>query len=71
MINVRDVHTLKMKNLFKNLVPRKQQKDILMGRRRDRLDGRREKQKKTRAANAPRKKKERARKAAQAAAGAS
>jgi len=45
-------------------------KDISMGRRRDRLDGRRAKQKKTRAANSPRKKKERARKAAQAAAAA-
>ena len=42
-----------------------------MGRRRDRLDGRRAKQKKTRAANSPRKAKERARKAAQAAAGTS
>ncbi|MHC4461046.1 MAG: hypothetical protein ACYS6W_03725 [Planctomycetota bacterium] len=37
--------------------------------RRDRLDSRRAKQKKTRSANAPRKKKERARKAAQAAGG--
>ena len=35
-----------------------------MGRRRDRLDKRREKQKKTSAANSPRKLKERARKAA-------
>jgi hypothetical protein len=42
-----------------------------MGRRRDRLDGRRAKQIKTRNANAPRKNKERARKAAQAAAAAS
>ena len=42
-----------------------------MGRRRDRLDRRLEKQKKTRDANAPRKTKERARKAAQAAAAAS
>ncbi len=40
-----------------------------MGRRRDRLNKRREKQKETRIANAPRKNKERARKAAQAAAG--
>ena len=39
-----------------------------MGRRRDRLDSRLAKQKKTRSANAPRKIKERARKAAQAAA---
>ena len=37
-----------------------------MGRRRDRLDKRREKQIATRKANAPRKAKERARKAAQA-----
>ena len=42
-----------------------------MGRRRDRLDSRLAKQKKTRAANSPRKAKERARKAAQAAAGTS
>ena len=42
-----------------------------MGRRRDRLDKRREKQKKTRIANAPRKAKERARKAAAAVAGTS
>ena len=41
-----------------------------MGTRRDRLDNRRAKQKKTRDANAPRKNKERARKAAQAAAAA-
>ena len=40
-----------------------------MGRRRDRLDSRLAKQKKTRDANASRKNKERARKAAQAAAG--
>ena len=39
-----------------------------MGRRRDRLDSRLAKQKKTRASNSPRKIKERARKAAQAAA---
>jgi hypothetical protein len=42
-----------------------------MGRRRDRLNKRREKQIQTRKANAPRKNKERARKAAQAAAAAS
>ena len=41
---------------------------FFMGRRRDRLNKRREKQKETRSANAPRKNKERARKAAQAAA---
>jgi hypothetical protein len=41
-----------------------------MGRRRDRLNKRREKQIKTHNANAPRKAKERARKAAQAAAAA-
>ena len=42
-----------------------------MGRRRDRLDKRRAKQKETRKANAPRKAKERARKAASAADGTS
>ena len=40
-----------------------------MGTRRERLDSRMAKQRKTRSANAPRKKKERARKAAQAAVG--
>jgi hypothetical protein len=40
-----------------------------MGRRRDRLNKRREKQIKTRSANAPRKTKERARKAAKAVGG--
>jgi len=44
-----------------------QLKDIFMGRRRDRLDKRRAKQVATRRKNAPRKAKERARKAARTA----
>jgi hypothetical protein len=52
------------------LIDKLNNKDIFMGRRRDRLNKRREKQIKTRNANAPRKAKERARKAAKAAVGA-